>query len=190
MTKAEARRLVRLRRASVQADAYRVAEAALRQKALDALAIREATTVMAYVGLPDELDTWPLLRALRERGVVLYLPKVEGEEMRAYQVEDLDQLAPGAFGIWEPPAGSPEGMRFDVILVPGVAFTPEGGRVGRGKGYYDRFLSRVAGERWALAFSFQKVPAVELEPWDLPMDRILWQVVPFAEPTDNAAGEG
>ena len=97
--------------------------------------------------------------------------------MVAQRIEGMHELRPGRFGILEPPEGSPEASAFDWIVVPGVAFTEEGGRVGRGGGYYDRFLASASGRRLALAFSLQRVVDVAFDPWDVPMDEILWEDV-------------
>jgi 5-formyltetrahydrofolate cyclo-ligase len=134
--------------------------------------------VLAYVGLPDELDTRPLIEGLLAARVAVFLPHVRpGGHMVAQRIEGMHELRPGRFGILEPPEGSPEASAFDWIVVPGVAFTEEGGRVGRGGGYYDRFLASASGRRLALAFSLQRVVDVAFDPWDVPMDEILWEDV-------------
>jgi 5-formyltetrahydrofolate cyclo-ligase len=178
VTKAEARQLVRRRRAAYAPAALAEAGRRLRRTAADALAAVRARRVLAYAGVGEELDTAPLLRELLAAGVELYLPRIRGRTLAAARVEALEDLVPGAFGIPEPPEGAPEAETFDVVLVPGVAFTRRGDRVGRGGGYYDRFLAESPrGLRWALAFTFQEVEGVVFQPWDVPMDRVLWQDV-------------
>jgi 5-formyltetrahydrofolate cyclo-ligase len=177
MTKADARRLVRERRRAIPAAVLEAASERLRRRVGDELLRAGARRVLAYVGVRDELPTMSLLTRLLEEGVELYLPRVEGVRLEARRVRDLRELVPGAFGIPAPPAGAPTALAFDVILVPGVAFTRDGGRVGQGGGYYDRFLPQSTGARWAAAFSFQEVADVELDPWDVRMERVLWEEV-------------
>ena len=99
-------------------------------------------TVYAYASLSWEPDTWEILRALLSRGFRLALPRVEGREMRFYFVPDLKELSQSSMKIWEPkadavPADDPEAL----VLVPGMAFSRDGARLGKGGGFYDRFLA-------------------------------------------------
>ena len=89
-----------------------------------------------------------------------------------------EELTPGSFGIREPePAPNRlcapgPGSRI-AVLCPGLAFTREGKRLGYGGGYYDRYLSDYKGKIIGLAFSFQKVPLLPVEPFDLPISTII-----------------
>jgi len=131
---------------------------------------RQAASVCAFSPLPDEpqiLDPWPA-------GKKIALPLVTGDHLSARWISDPSGLQPGAFGIPEPsPEAPPAGPRFDIILVPGLAFDLQGGRLGRGKGFYDRFLSTAEGLRVGLCFDDQIVPRVPREPHDLRMDALL-----------------
>ena len=92
------------------------------------------------------------------------------------QLNSFEDLRPGALGVLEPSpeqriALTPES--FDLVIVPGVAFDRFGGRLGYGKGYYDRFLDQTSAFRLALAFDFQLLETVPTEMHDVPMDGIL-----------------
>lgn len=140
-----------------------------------------AGTVALFWSLPDEPDTHGFLEHhWREKRFLL--PVVTGEttmELRPY--EGTENLQKGAFGILEP-----TGTFFDdfadipLIVVPGVAFDRRGFRMGRGRGYYDRFLSqlppfdgRKGTFRLGICFPFQLADQLPVDTWDLPVDEVL-----------------
>ena len=128
---------------------------------------QSARAICAYAALPGEcdvLDPWPL-------GKQVALPRVSGGELSAHWVGGPDDLVCGSFGIWEPaPSTFPTSGEFDVILVPGLAFDVRGGRLGRGKGHYDRFLAATKGLRVGVCFDDQIVESVPCESHDIAMD--------------------
>ena len=131
------------------------------------LAARTIAAFSALPGEPDALDPWPGDKRIA-------LPRAVGDGLVFHWVTDRAELLPGKFGILEPCAEpSPAGNEFDLILVPGLAFDLRGGRLGRGKGYYDRFLAGVRGLRAGVCFDDQIVGDVPLEPHDLRMDFVI-----------------
>ena len=161
--------------------------------------IKDAQTVVAYYPLPDEVDIRPLLDELVSAGKTVLLPKVTGDttmELRRYT--GRQNLREGAFGIMEPleenhgdcPCDSSVAKimgTVPVILVPGVAFDAAGHRLGRGRGYYDRFLNTVGTvllcqdsltqknrpSVFGVCFDFQKVPEVPTDEHDVPVDEVI-----------------
>ena len=164
----------------------------------------DARVILAYYSLPDEVNTHQLIDDLVAEGKTVLLPKVLDTttmELRLYT--GPHDLAPGPFGIMEPSGSqyspssfllppSSKTSSIDVALIPGVAFDALGHRLGRGRGYYDRFLrtmgtvpsvssaanfrgtvpsvrSRLIG----LCFDFQKVPSVPVDPTDIPVDQVI-----------------
>lgn len=128
--------------------------------------LRPGRRVALYAALPDEVPTDLLLRELLRRGHPILLPRIATVDFAV--CTERSALVEGPFGIREPPArasASPLAPD-DLILVPGVAFDERGGRLGRGGGWYDRALAAHAGEVFGIAFEFQLVPAVPVEPWD------------------------
>lgn len=138
--------------------------------------LAEADVVMAYWPLSDEVDIRPLLDELVAEGKTVLLPKVTGDitmELRRYT--SLSDLQEGAFRIMEPvgPSFTDYG-RIDTALVPGMAFDAAGHRLGRGRGYYDRFLSaHPALRKTGVCFPFQRVASVPTESHDISMDEVV-----------------
>ena len=113
----------------------------------------------------------PLVADFPDRRWVL--PRVEGDTMR-FHFADAATLAAGSFGIPEPPADSPvcPTSEIDLFLCPGMAFSIQGIRLGRGKGYYDRALAGASPEatKVGVCFSEQFMAELPSEPHDIPMD--------------------
>ena len=132
-------------------------------------------TVYAYASLSWEPDTWEILRALLSRGFRLALPRVEGREMRFYFVPDLKELSQSSMKIWEPKADAvPADDSEALVLVPGMAFSREGARLGKGGGFYDRFLAAEPDHKTiALAYGFQLMEQIPTGVYDRPVDQIV-----------------
>ena len=140
--------------------------------------LNDAKVIIAYYSLADEVYTHELIDELLADGKTIYLPRVvSDDEMEVCCCTGKDSLRRGAFGIMEP-AGSQISAeeRIDAVLVPGMAFDASGHRLGRGKGYYDRFLSSLHSQRPRLigvCFDFQKVDVVPVEPYDISVDMVV-----------------
>jgi 5-formyltetrahydrofolate cyclo-ligase len=135
-----------------------------------------AQTIMMYYSLPDEVDTHEAIRQLVKQGKTVLLPVVTGEDsMILRRYEQATDLQTGAFGIMEP-VGQPfnDYDQIELAVVPGVAFDAEGHRLGRGRGYYDRFLPLLPhAYKLGLCFDFQKVEHVPTDANDIRMDEVL-----------------
>ena len=142
--------------------------------------LRDARVVMAYYALPDEVCTHQLIDDLLAEGKTVLLPKVlDDETMELRRYTGPDSLCEGAFHIMEP-VGEPftDYQQIDVALIPGMAFDAQGHRLGRGKGYYDRFLSTIHSSLFTLhsigvCFDFQKVTEVPVDDFDIPVDEVI-----------------
>lgn len=128
-----------------------------------------ARLVLAFLSMPTELDTGPLVRAALEAGKRVACPRIAGPDISFIELSEGWRDWPrDRWGIPAPPAEapalSPEAIASTptLALVPGLAFDTAGGRLGRGKGYYDRFLAAVAGAREALGSGAAPFAAVGL----------------------------
>ena len=92
--------------------------------------------------------------------------------MAFFTASSPTQLLTGTHGILEPQGHTPAPPP-DLILVPGLAFDPTGARLGRNRGYYDRFLAKTPAKTLGLAFAFQILPHVPMEPHDIHLRAIL-----------------
>jgi 5-formyltetrahydrofolate cyclo-ligase len=108
---------------------------------LDNLAeICDASVIALFIALPDEPETSTFIEQLLHKNKRVVVPRIEGDEMNFYDISE--GLKKGSFGIMEPTSKKPiEPSKIDVMIVPGVAFTRDGARCGRGKGFYDKYLS-------------------------------------------------
>jgi len=138
----------------------------------------EACIIHIFLPILDEPETRKIIEFSWKSGKQIVVPCVlpNKPELFHSRLNSFEDLRPGALGVLEP---SPEQRiaftpdRFDLVIVPGVAFDRLGGRLGYGKGYYDRFLDQTLAFRLALAFDFQLLQSVPTETHDVPMDGIL-----------------
>lgn len=143
-------------------------------------AFRKAGLVLFYVSMPQEVDTQRLIERTLKLGKRVAVPACDAAaaDLGLYEVRSLGVLRPGRFGILEPEPAECEAVELsqvDLVVVPGLAFDRGKNRLGRGKGYYDRFLKRLSEgvPKVALAFDFQIVEAVPVEEHDVPLDIVL-----------------
>jgi len=144
-------------------------------------AYENAEAVMFFISFGSEVDTRPMVEETIKRDKLALAPKAapDTRELIPSQIFDWERdLVPGAYNIPEP---SPETLRprdpkiIDLLIVPGVGFDTEGGRLGYGGGYYDRFFERLKPgvPLVALAFEMQILPAIPRDRWDRPVDVII-----------------
>lgn len=169
------------KRASIpQAERDRVSRALIKKFTATEI-YRGAKIIMAYASTPEELQLDELFAACFEECKTLAIPLIVGKGiMQAVEVPCFDALEVGAFGIRtvnQERRKFIEPAQIDCVIVPGAAFEVHGGRLGLGGGYYDRFLPRtVNATKVALAYDFQLVDALPLEPHDVRVDLILSEV--------------
>ena len=176
MTKGELRRAVRAQEAAIPEETLRASGAAICEKVLELPEFAVAKTVFCFVGVGREVDTAPILRRVLAEGKRLCVPLCLGRgvmELRA--VTRLDELTPGAYGIPEPPAHSPAvpPHEVDLAVLPCVTCSAAGGRLGRGGGYYDRFLAQYEGPAAALCRAALLQEELPLEPHDRPVSMVV-----------------
>lgn len=167
-------------RASISARSRRASDAAIAAR-LRALPVFErARVVLTYVSVRGEVDTRALIEGLLAEGRRVAVPLTDPARraMSFREISSLDELAPGAHRIPEPPASAPAltvpDMVGSVCLVPGLVFDGAGHRVGYGGGYYDRFLPFYPGWKVAPARTTQlSSNPLPVGPHDVPVDYIV-----------------
>jgi len=134
--------------------------------------------IMAFWPLNSEPDIRKVLHELNRIGKFLYLPCVDENHIIPYRVTNLSTLKPSKLGVYEPARESslmiqPE--QIELVILPGLAFTPKGSRLGRGGGYYDRFLSTLPEEtlKVAVAYESQVHQAIPMNDHDIAVDVII-----------------
>jgi 5-formyltetrahydrofolate cyclo-ligase len=135
----------------------------------------ECISVLAFLSLKDELDTAPVIKAAFSEGKAVFVPRIEGRNLGFYRISSLDGPWTLNFGgLREPLPRAGAVFRREhfpaLILTPGLAFTQDGKRLGRGKGFYDRFLAYMDGAgRYAalgLCLAAQLVPDIPVNGGD------------------------
>lgn len=176
MDKKELRRAIREKKRAMTEDEIENRSAKLAQLLYASDAYRNAQTIYGYLPYNQEVRTVPMLEQALRDGKRVAVPKVFGDEMKFLYLEDLTQVAKGYAGIPEPIADEPE-ARDDsaLVLMPGLAFDPQGHRIGYGGGFYDKFLAAEPNHpTLALCYDFQLLPELETEEHDIPVDTVLW----------------
>lgn len=176
MDKRELRRLVRTKKQQFSAADLRTMSEKIISNLLAMPVMKKSCTVLMYYSLNDEVNTHDAIDRLVADGKTVLLPVVIGDnamELRRYT--GPGDLRVGSYGIKEPvgPLYSDYG-EIDVAIVPGMGFDRNGNRLGRGKGYYDRFLPLLPqAEKIGICFPFQIFPTVPTDENDIRMDSVL-----------------
>jgi 5-formyltetrahydrofolate cyclo-ligase len=136
--------------------------------------IRRASVIALFIALPDEPETSTFIEQLSHKNKRVVVPRIEGEEMNFYDISE--GLKRGAFGIMEPTSKEPiKPSEIDVMIVPGVAFTRDGLRCGRGKGFYDKYLSHNSFRAFTIGVCYpcQVVENLPTETHDKRLDCVI-----------------
>jgi len=174
------RREILKRRESLTFDECLEKSRRIKQRLLSLPEYEQATSIMLYMALPKEVQSRDLVEETMARGKRVILPRISptGDELLLSEVRDLErELVIGRFGILEPgeefyrPVGIED---LDLIVLPGVAFDLSGHRVGFGKGFYDRLLSRTQRPKTiGLSFELQLVDRIPAAAHDIRVDKII-----------------
>ena len=150
--------------------------AALAKAFYETAEYKNAKTIYGYLPYNQEVRTTQMLAHALADGKQVAVPKVYGDEMKFILLSDLNQVAKGYAGIPEPIADGPVAADpTALVLMPGLAFDPEGHRLGYGGGFYDKFLAAESDHpTLALCYDFQMLPHLDTESYDIPVDRVLW----------------
>ena len=173
MDKREIRKWIKSRKLALTERERRIASEAVFAKVELTTAFIAAERILLYNSLPDELPTSDFIDKWASKKQ-LFLPRVNGEDLDILPY-DKSHIKIGAFNIEEPQGditAEPESM--DLIIVPAVALDRNGNRLGRGKGFYDRLLSKTHATTIGIGYDFQLIPeGIPTEPHDIRLDMVI-----------------
>ena len=135
-----------------------------------------ANKILFYASIRNEVDTFELMRKyIGKKTIVLPRTKLKEHTLDLHVVHDLEELEKGHFDILEPPEHLRKAdlEKIELAIVPGIAYDPNGHRIGYGKGFYDRVLPNLNCTKIALAYEFQMVDEIPGDPHDHPVDIVL-----------------
>ena len=176
MDKKELRRQIRELKRAMTSEQIDAASARLGELFLNCPQYKEAKTIYGYLPYNQEVRTIPMLEQAMREGKRVAVPKCYGDEMRFIYMDDLSKVEKGYANIPEPIADDPVADdKTALVLMPGMAFTKDGKRMGYGGGFYDKFLAAEPDHPTvALCYDFQMVEDLPTEDYDIPVDCVLW----------------
>gem|GEM_PF-102492 len=137
----------------------------------------KAKNILFYASMPQEIDTLKLIKKYnKDKNIILPTVCTDTNTLKLYHLKNLRELRSGYQGILEIPhclkdTHKPE--EIDFCIVPGLAFDPQGNRIGYGKGFYDELLKKVKAKKVALAYHFQIYESIPASKYDVPVDFII-----------------
>ncbi len=176
MTKEELRKELKRERGKVPQENRLDWDRAIFEHITDLPAYKQAEKVMIYLSFGWEIDTWSIVNDLQAKGKQVYVPVVRSnpKSLIATAYTSREDLTPAIFGILEPGPDAPtiRPEELNLVIVPGLAFSSQGFRIGYGGGYYDRFLITTKAETIGLVYgSFVRdLPA---DSWDQPVNFLI-----------------
>ncbi len=140
---------------------------------------RKAKNIVCYISLDTEVSTGEIIKDSLKMSKRVFAPRVEGDSLRIVELKNMDEdLERGPIGVLQPKNEASSSFRardMEIVIVPGIAFERNGARLGRGKGYFDRFLSKLPNtvKTIALGFDFQIKKSIPVSPHDIPVDLVI-----------------
>lgn len=152
----------------------------IKKRLYESLLYKNSSLIFIYVSLNNEINTHDIIKESLKNGKRICVPKVISikEGMEVLEIKDFSELAEcGSYKILEPKnfENKVEPKEIDLAILPGLAFDNEGGRLGYGGGFYDRFLPKLKNEipKIALAYDFQVVDSVPKDFHDILVDEVI-----------------
>ena len=175
-TKTELRNSIRAKKRAMTEEEIVSRSEALAQQFYASEAYKNAKTIYGYMPYNQEVRTVAMLEQALKDGKRVAIPKCYGDVMKFIYIDDLTKVEKGYANIPEPIADEPVADdETALVLMPGLAFDPQGHRCGYGGGFYDKFLAAEPKHpTLALCYEFQMLPHLETESHDSPVDYVLW----------------
>jgi 5-formyltetrahydrofolate cyclo-ligase len=144
---------------------------------------KKASLIMTYVNFRSEAGTMRLIQKALDEGKRVAVPVciTDGKVLLPCEIQSMDELVPGTWGILEPSEHARREIsaeEIDLAIVPGLAFDRQLNRLGYGAGYYDRFLPKMRKDaaKVGICYEFQIVEQLPSDPFDVPMDSIVTDI--------------
>ena len=140
---------------------------------------KNAQNIWIYISLSDEVCLSKIIEKSWLAGKSIYIPKIEWENIEFYEIKSWQDTETWNFWILEPKKDCKIlDTSLDIIYIPGQVFTKTGKRIGRGKGYYDRFFathtSLLQTKKIWVCFWHQIIDDFEIDSWDIVMDEVIF----------------
>jgi len=138
---------------------------------------KKAKRVMFYISFDGEVNTQDMIKETQKLGKIVVVPVCNNRMLMPCLLANKARLEKGPYGISQPVVKNPVKLQdLDLVIVPGVAFSKKGMRLGRGRGYYDRFLKKLPKKTTSigLAFDFQILPSLPATTTDVNVDRTIF----------------
>ena len=174
--KSELRKIIREQKKRHSIEELTILSQKIVSTLMDDIRKHDFQVVLLYHSLPDEVCTHSLLDTLLKMGKTVLLPTIVGDDLELHEyIGSHAVTASVAYGIQESTGAQfTDYQQIDLAVVPGMAFTPSGNRLGRGKGFYDRLLPKLQCPLIGLAFPFQMVDSIPCESHDVKMTKVIW----------------
>ncbi len=163
-------------RAGISGDKRRAASRSVAEKVLSDSGVAAAENIMIYVSCGSEIPTDTLINGLLEAGKKVYIPVMREGRIKAARLRNAGDLLPGALGIPEVPEKNREYAHpeeLDAVILPGLSFSSDGRRLGRGGGHFDRFLSETGACKIGLCYSAQIDENIPEYGHDIRVDKVI-----------------
>jgi 5-formyltetrahydrofolate cyclo-ligase len=171
--KASLRKVLLERRDTTSYDFIKLASQKIHNRLKQVEIFSSAKKIACYYPIGSEVLTQNIMQELLGDGKEISLPKVVGDNLSFRKIGGIKDLEKGEFGIMAPKENCQEAKEMDVILVPTVAITKNGNRLGYGHGYYDKFLLESNAKTISLIYSKQIVKAIPISEKDVKIDWIV-----------------
>lgn len=174
--KSKIRQIIKERKKSMTSDEIRKSDYNIQQNILNTEEIKNANTVFCFVSMKDEIETRPVIEALLKAGKRVGVPKcIKGNNLRVYEIKSFSDLKKGFFGIEEPLETCIEIFpeQIDAAIIPCTSCDKNGNRLGKGGGYYDRYLSDTKFHKIVICRSNLMFDEIAVDEFDVAMDLIV-----------------